>query len=78
MTSLEEVIPKLTPYLFNKKRYNDDTNAYTNPEKINFISTKLSQYHPNIHFTFELEENKQIKYLDVPAKITAANQIGTC
>ena len=62
MTSLEEeVIPKLTPYLCNWKRYVDDTYAYVNPEKVDFILTKLNSYHPNIQFTFELEKNKQTR-----------------
>ena len=79
MTSLEEeVIPKLTPYLCNWKRYVDDTYAYVNPEKVDFILTKLNSYHPNIQFTFELEKNKQITFLDVLVKRTVANQIETC
>ena len=69
MTSLEEeVIPKLAPYLCNWKRYVDDTRAYVNPEKIDFIFTKLNLHHPNIQFTFELEKNKQITFLDVLVK----------
>ena len=79
MTSLEEeVIPKLTPYLCNWKRYVDDTYAYVNPKKVDFILTKLNSYHPNIQFTFELEKNKQITFLDVLVKRTVANQIETC
>ena len=79
MTSLkEEVMPKLTPYLCNWKRYVDDTHAYANPEKVDFISTKLNSYHPNIQFTFELEKNKQMTFLDVFVKRTATNQIETC
>ena len=50
MTSLEEekVIPKLTPYLCNWKRYVDDIYVYVSPEKVDFILTKLNSYHPNI------------------------------
>ena len=79
MTSLEEeVIPKLTPYLYNWKRYVDDTHAYVNSEKVDFILTKLNSYHPNIQFTFELEKNKQITFLDVLVKRMVTNQIETC
>ena len=53
MSLEEEVIPKLTPYLYNWKRYVDDTHAYVNSEKVDFILTKLNSYHPNIQFTFE-------------------------
>ena len=59
MTSLEEeVIPNLMPYLRNWKRYVNDTHAHANPEKVDFILTKLNIHHPNIQFTFELEKNK--------------------
>ena len=79
MTPLEEeVILKLTPYLYNWKRYVDDTYAYVNPKKVDFILTKLNSYHPNIQFTFELEKNKQIAFLDVLVKRTVANQIERC
>ena len=49
-----------------------------NPEKADFILTKLNLYHPNIQFTYELEKNKQIIFLDVPVKRTVTNQIETC
>ena len=79
MTSLEEeVVPKLTPYLSNWKRYVDDTYAYADPEKVDFVLTKLSSYHPNIQFIFVLEKNKQITFLNVLVKRTVANQIETC
>ena len=52
--------------------------VYVNPEKVDFILTKLNSYHPNIQFTFELEKNKQITFLDVLVKRTVANQIETC
>ena len=77
MQSLE-VIPKLKHYLCNWKRYVDDTHVYVNPEKVDFILTKLNLYHPNIHFTYELEKNKQIIFLDVLVKRTVTNQIETC
>ena len=43
-----------------------------------FILTKLNSYHPNIQFTFELEKNKQITFLDVVVKRTVTNQIEKC
>ena len=64
MTSLEEkVIPTLIPYLCTWKRYVDDTDAYVNPKKVDF------------QFTFELEKNKQITFLDVLAKRRLTDQI---
>ena len=80
MTSSEEekFIPTLTSYLCNQKRYVDDTQPCVNPEKVDFILTKLNSYHPNIQFTFKLERNEQIKFLDALVKRTAADQIETC
>ena len=74
----KEVTPKVMPHLCNWKRYVDDTHVCVNLENIDFISTKLNSYHPNIPFTFELEKNKQITFLDVLVKRTAENQIETC
>ena len=57
MTSLEEeVIPTLTSYLWNWKRYVEDTHAYVNPEKVDVILTNLNSYHQNIQFAFKLEK----------------------
>ena len=76
MKSLEdELIPNLTLYLCNWRRYVNDTHAHVNPEKVGFILTKLNLYHPNIQFTFELEKNKQTTFLDVLVKRTSANHI---
>lgn len=50
---VEEVIPMLTTYLCNWKRYVEDTHAYINPENVDFILTKLKSYHQNTHFFFE-------------------------
>ena len=78
MTSEDELIPNVRLYLCNWRRYVYDTHAYANPEKVGFILTKLNSCHPNIQFTFELEKNKQITFLDVLVKRTSANQIETC
>ena len=57
MTSLEEeVIPTLTSYLCNWKRYVDDTHAYVNPQKVDVILTNLNLCHQNIQFAFKLEK----------------------
>ena len=58
MTSLEEVIPNLMPHLCNWKRYVEDTHVHANPEKVDFILTKLNTHHPNVEFTFDLVKNK--------------------
>ena len=66
MTELEEtIIPNLQPYLLNWKRYVDDTHAYILPDKIDHVINTLNSFHPNIQFTYELEENGRIPFLDV-------------
>ena len=66
MMSLEEkVLPKVSNYLRYWKHYVDDTFAYVVPEKINFILKELNSYHPNLKFTYELEENNKITFLEV-------------
>ena len=69
MTSLEEdLILILKLCLCDKKRYVDDTHSYVEPTKVEFVLNKLNNYHPNINFTFELERNNEINFLDVLIK----------
>ena len=78
MTSLEEdLILTLKSYLCNWKRYVDDTHAYVEPTKVEFILNKLNNYHPNINFTFELEKNNEINFLDVLIKRVNNNKLET-
>ena len=76
MTSLEEdLIPTLKSYLCNWKRYVDDTHAYVDPTKFEFILNKLNNYHLNINLTFELEKNNE--RLDVLTKRVTNNKLET-
>ena len=78
MTALEEdTIPSLNPYLCHWKRFVDDTHAYIDPQKVESILNKLNDYHPNIEFTFELEENNSINFLDVNIKRISNNKLET-
>ena len=78
MTSLEkDLIPSLKSYLCNWKRYVDDTHAYVEPTKVEFILNKLNNYHPNINFTFELEKNNEINFLDAVIKRVDNNKLET-
>ena len=61
----ESVLTTLSPCLCNWKRYVDDSQAYTAVEKIQFILNKLNSFYPNTQFTFELEKNNLIAFLDV-------------
>ena len=50
------------------KQYFDDTHAYVEPTKVEFILKKLNNYHLNINFTFKLEKNNEINFLEVLIK----------
>ena len=58
-----------------EKRYIDDTYAYVVSEKIDFILKELSSYHPNINFTYELEESNKITFVDVLINRSSFNEI---
>ena len=78
MTSLEEdLTPTLKSCLCNWKRYVDDTHAYVEPTKLEFMLNKFDNYHPNINFTFELEKNNEINFLDVLINRVNNNKIET-
>ena len=52
MISLEEsILPSIKKDVAHWKIYVDDTHAYIDPSKIEFVFEKLNSYHPNIQFT---------------------------
>ena len=51
----------MTPWV----RYVDDTFASVNPDSINTVLTQLNNFHPSIAFTYELEEQNRLPFLDV-------------
>ena len=76
MTALEEnVIPTLSSSLCNWKSYVDDTHAYVDTAEVDMIFDTLNNFHPNIEFTFELEQNNTINFLDVRIKRSNNNDI---
>ena len=78
MISLEDsTLLKLELYLCNWKRYVDDTFAYVLPDKIDMIFHELYSYYPNIKFTYELESNNKLTFLDVSARRTNDNKVET-
>ena len=65
MISLEEnILPNLESYLWNWRRY-IDIFAYVLSEKIDLIIHELNSYHLNIKFTYELELDNKLAFLDV-------------
>ena len=76
MISLEEaVLPSIKKLVAHWKRFVDDTHAYIDPSKIEFVLEKLSSYHPNIQFTHEVEENQKTTFLDVLITRTRDNKL---
>jgi len=66
MVNLEKsIIPSLLENMTPWKRYVDDTIAYIKPESINMVLSKLNSFHENIEFTYEIENHKQLPFLDV-------------
>ena len=65
MTHLEKtLIPKMnhmTPWI----RYVDDTFATIDSNKIERALNELNSFHPSIQFTYELEKDNCISFLDV-------------
>ena len=78
MKSLEEdLIPTLKSCLCNWERYVDYTHVYVEPTKVEFILNKLNNFHPNINFTFGLEKDGEINFLDVLIKRVNNNKLET-
>ena len=46
-------------------RYVDDTFAFIDPKMIKIVCEKLNSFHPKILFTYELEKQNKIGFLDV-------------
>ena len=64
--SLEEsVVPTLKDCRVHWKRYVDDTYAYIEPHKIDYVMKKLNTYHQQIQLTYKLEKDQRISFLDV-------------
>ena len=78
MISLEDsALPKSELYLCIWKRYVDDTFLYVLPDKIDMILHEIHSYHRNIKFTYELESNNKLAFLDVSARRTNDNKVET-
>ena len=58
------LIPRLHQHIKIWRCYVDDTFAYVKNESINYVSTALNSFHPNISFNYEKENNSQLPFLD--------------
>ena len=69
MVYLEEtIVPKLQTSMPVWKRYVDDTFTLVKRGKLNEIITKLNNFHSNISFTHEIEQEGKMAFLDVLIK----------
>ena len=64
-TPEEHLIPTLADCLIHWKRYVDNTHDYINPDKLDGIIKILINYYSKIQFTYELEKEGKISFLDV-------------
>ena len=66
MVELERtLLPRLIEYMTPWKRYIDDTIAAIKLRSIDHVVMILNTFHKNIKFTYELEINNKITFLDV-------------
>ena len=66
MVELERtILPTLREHVRPWKRYVDDTISYIKEESIEYILSKLNGYHDNIEFTYEIENDSKLPFLDV-------------
>ena len=58
-------ISTLGNMILNWKRFVDDTIGYVKNGSIDIILLKLNSFHPKIQFTYKIEEENKLPFLDV-------------
>ena len=58
-------------------RYVDDTLCYTKADSIDYVLKMLNGFHRNIQFTYEVEIDSKISFLDVLVMRDSNNNINT-
>ena len=59
------IAPTLREHMSPWKRYVDDTISYIKEEFTEHVLSKLNGYHDNIEFTYEIENDGKLPFLDV-------------
>ena len=59
------ILPTLREHVSPWKRYVDDTISYIKEKPIEHVLSKLNGYHDNIEFTYEIENDGKLSFLDV-------------
>ena len=66
MVDLEtSLMPNLSSYMTVWRRYVDDTICYIDPSSIEIVLDMLNNFHKNIKFTYEIEHQNKLPFLDV-------------
>ena len=66
MIKLQNImVPTLSNHLYFWRRHVDDTFTFVKEESIAFSLEQLNSYHPNLQFTYELENVGRLSFLDV-------------
>ena len=68
-------VPAMSHMLTTWYRYVDDTISFVKEDQINNVVTSLNNYHKDIKFTHETEENGAIPFLDVHMQRTDNNKL---
>ena len=71
------VIPTLTDKMMCWTRYVDDTLCYIKTDSIDYVLKMLNGFHRNIQFTYEVETDSKILFLDVFVRCDSSNKINT-
>ena len=61
----KSLITTLMEYMTHWKRYAEDTIAVIKSASTDNVLPTLNTFHQNIKFTYELEQKRKIKFLDV-------------
>ena len=66
MVELENTMaPRLSNHLHFWRRHVDDTFTFVKEELITFVLEQLNSYHPNLQFTYELENVGKLPFLNI-------------
>ena len=78
MVELENyMVPRLSNHLHFWRRYVDDTFTFVKEESITFVLEQLNSYHPNLQFTYELENVGKLSFLDIVVIRQNSNKVET-
>ena len=77
MVELEtRIIPTVTDNIAHWRRYVDDTFLFIKKGYVEHVLARLNSFHKNIQFTYELENQNKLPFLDV-LLIRRGNKIET-